>query len=137
MIIKLLLRRAEASMGGVGASEEEEESHLLKEKRSSSLKTETYSKIWQRRSVWIRHSALHSFEIRNVEFWSGWRQQRPSSADAAVSEEKNSKESPASTGVVDKTAVRRRNFPQLVSFIRSLPLIYSTHLVMNRPNNQI
>ena len=63
--------------------------------------------------------------------------QAPLAADAAVSEEKNSKESPASTGVVDKTAVRRRNFPQLVSFIRSLPLIYSTHLVMNRPNNQI
>ena len=107
--------RGKASVGGVVAPEEEEdESHLLKEKRSSSLKTETYSKIWQRRSVWIRHSALPSFEIRNVEFWSGWRQQRPVSTDTDVSDVPKEKEATPSTGI-DKTAVRRRNFPQLVS----------------------
>ena len=101
-------------MGGVAAAEEEDESQLLKEKRSSSLKTETYHKIWQRRSVWLRHSALHSFEIRNVEFWSGWRQQRPASTDATDSASTDAtdahKDSETPPTAVDKTALRRRNF---------------------------
>lgn len=45
---------------------------LLKDTRSSSLKSEMYREIWQRRSVWIRQKTIPSFEIHPVEFWSGW-----------------------------------------------------------------
>ncbi|XP_046645141.1 synaptotagmin-17-like isoform X1 [Daphnia pulicaria] len=67
---------ATASANG-GGQHGEEESHLLKEVRSSSLKTEMYRQIWQRRVLWFGQT-LPSFESRStIEFWSGWTS-RPS-----------------------------------------------------------
>lgn len=66
---------ANATSGNGGHGEEE--SHLLKEVRSSSLKTEMYRQIWQRRVLWFGQT-LPSFESRStIEFWSGWTN-RPS-----------------------------------------------------------
>ncbi|KAI9558523.1 syptotagmin 17 [Daphnia sinensis] len=67
-----------SSGGGHG----EEESHLLKEVRSSSLKTEMYRQIWQRRVLWFGQT-LPSFESRStIEFWSGWAN-RPAGQQSA------------------------------------------------------
>lgn len=65
-------RSAEGATAGTNAVPGEEESHLLKEARSSSLKTEMYRQIWQRRVLWFGQT-LPSFESRStIEFWSGW-----------------------------------------------------------------
>ena len=68
-------------------AEPEEASHLLKkEVRSSSLKTEIYRQIWQRRVLWFGRT-LPVFESRrSVEFWScsGQQQQTGGNQDPAT-----------------------------------------------------
>lgn len=98
-------RSAEGATAVVSCAGVEEDSQLLKEVRSSSLKTEMYRQIWQRRVLWFGQT-LPSFESRStIEFWSGWTN-RSNGGHQTTSGGSSSK--PATTPPASSSSTSRR-----------------------------